>query len=260
MGPLYHSHQSASIPTTSGIYCITCTSNKKIYIGSAVNLRYRWHDHCKTLRSNSHRNSKLQNAWNKYGEQVFTFEVIEFVLVPELLTAREQHWFDALQPFKQKGFNIAVVAGSPLGIKRSPETLEKMRTASLGRKLSLEARDKMSQAHKGRKHSLKTREKMHLAALGRVQGPETRAKIGAANKGNPSNLGRTFPPHIRENMSKGHTEERKSLIVTSPDGIEQLVHGIRPFCKEHHLAPSALRRVAQGKQQSHKGWKARFPD
>src|SRR5260221_10258416 len=45
-----------AIPTTSGIYKITCTVNKKIYIGSSINLRKRKGEHWRELRQNKHNN------------------------------------------------------------------------------------------------------------------------------------------------------------------------------------------------------------
>lgn len=123
---------SDSISTASGIYKITCTANKKIYIGSAVNLQARKRQHWYALNQNNHHNPILQNAWNKHGEQAFTFEVLEQVL-PISLTAREQYWLEKLNPFGKRGFNIYIEAGSPLGMKRSPETCEKL-SANAGRK------------------------------------------------------------------------------------------------------------------------------
>src|SRR5258707_13712753 len=65
-----------AIPTASGIYKITCTANKRIYIGSAVNLRQRRSEHFSGLQHSTHHNPILQNAWNKYGPDAFTFEVL----------------------------------------------------------------------------------------------------------------------------------------------------------------------------------------
>lgn len=71
----------------TGIYKITCISNNKIYIGSACGnskakskkgFYRRWYDHIKKLKANDHRNKILQNAWNKYGEENFIFEILEF--------------------------------------------------------------------------------------------------------------------------------------------------------------------------------------
>ncbi len=94
MTPFYHGH----IPETSGIYRITCIPTSKFYIGSAVNLYHRRVCHFNDLQHGTHRNSRLQRAWNKYGPDAFTFEVLELILIPFLLE-REQYWFDKLQPF-----------------------------------------------------------------------------------------------------------------------------------------------------------------
>jgi group I intron endonuclease len=211
------------IPTASGIYRITCTITKKIYIGSAINLRERWYQHSSRLRHNDHENPKLQHAWNKYGEQSFTFEVLELVL-PMSLTAREQYWFNKLKPFdRTKGFNLSPTAGSCLGVKHSQVTRDKLRvralgnTHLLGHKHSEETLHRMSESHKGKKHTA-----------------EEIAKISLA-----------------------HT---KTYIVTAPDGTEYLIHGIYKFCKDHSLDAPSLIHVASGTARHHKGWKARYPD
>src|SRR6266702_3044868 len=176
--------RSTGIPHTPGIYRITCTVNLKMYIGSAVSLYRRWKEHRGELRRNIHRNPKLQNAWNKYGEQSFTFEVIELVLIPELLTMREQHWLDKFKPFGHKGFNVALIAGSPLGLKRSPATLEKKRIASTGKK-----------------HSAETRELLSMQRLNYSLSPADRE-------------------HLRYIQPLAAEARRSDLIIISPDGTE----------------------------------------
>ena len=227
---------SSTIPATSGIYRIVCVPTGKLYIGSALNLRTRWYDHCKLLQRKTHHNPKLQNAWNKYGKGTFTFEVLELVL-PISLTAREQYWLDKLKPFGKRGFNLAPVAGSNFGRKDSPEVIERRRLRQLGTYMSDEAKLHMAQAQTGRTHTTETREKMRLSALGRPRSAETKARSIAAK-----------------------TKNMKTLIVTAPDGAEYEVLGIKKFCREHALHRSSLLQVAKGKQHQHKGWKARFPD
>lgn len=55
----------------AGIYCIENTKNKKVYIGSSKNIYQRLLKHFALLKHNKHQNGHLQNAWNKYGEDVF---------------------------------------------------------------------------------------------------------------------------------------------------------------------------------------------
>jgi group I intron endonuclease len=124
---------SQTIPNASGVYRITCIITGKFYIGSSVNLRDRWYEHSSQLRRNTHHSITLQRAFNKHGKDAFVFEVLELVLFPFLLE-REQHWIDKLKPFDPgKGYNIALDAqASFTGRKHSPESLAKMRVASIG--------------------------------------------------------------------------------------------------------------------------------
>lgn len=140
-----------SIPKTSGIYQITCTANGKIYIGSTDNLRRRCLKHFSILKRNEHINRHLQNAYNKYGKEAFRIDILELVM-PWSLLDREQYWLDLLKPYQRNiGFNInryaeattkgrhhtpetrARISSTLTGIKRSPESCDKMRTIALAR-------------------------------------------------------------------------------------------------------------------------------
>ena len=274
MTPLYPIEQPSDIPATSGIYKIICLSTGKFYVGSSIDVRKRWRQHLNKLRSNKHVNKKLQNAWNKYTEQNFLFEIVELILPPFLLE-REQYWIDKLRPV----FNIAKSAKAPnLGIKaseearaklsarlmgntytrgkkRSPESIEKTRSANLGKKRSAEYCARSSAIRLGKKHSPETIEKIRLKK--RNMSDETRAKLSASRKGKPSpRLGKTHTPEARAKMGNA---KRHSLIVTSPEGITQMIFGIRPFCEANGLSTHCIIEVAQGKYRQHHGWTARYP-
>ncbi len=261
---------SSDIPSTPGIYRITCTVTGKFYIGSAVNLQNRWRVHRHYLFHNTHNNPKLQRAWNKYGPDTFTFEVLEYVLLPELLTAREQYWFNKLRPFDDRGFNIDRVAGSRLGQEVSLSTREKLKLANLGKKQSEELIHRRTAGQKGKKRgsqfsgtmraatlrhpvSGEAREHMKMAKLGTKQSETTRKKRSI------SLLGREESEVTRAKKSASQTWRMQTLIVTSPEGVEQTIVGINKFCKEHSLSYSNLLNVAKGRAHQTKGWKARFP-
>lgn len=112
----------------SGIYKITNRTTKKIYIGSATNFCRRWSAHYSLLRRNKHENEYLQNAWNKYGENDFVFEILEYVEDKKELLSREQYWLDFTRCYDRKiGFNIDTIAGNSLGRKTSHKTKEKLK-------------------------------------------------------------------------------------------------------------------------------------
>lgn len=141
----------------SGIYKIQSKLKpEKFYIGSAKNIRSRWLLHLADLKKNQHHSPRLQNHYNKYGKSDFDFIIIELCF-PDFLVSREQYYIDNLKPF----FNINKIANSSLGIKRSPETCERIRKAKLGKpsplkgkkrgKMSDEFRKKRSEYMKGNK-------------------------------------------------------------------------------------------------------------
>ena len=62
---------------SSGIYKIESKIKpERIYIGSSVNIIARWKNHLYELRKNKHRNNKLQNHYNKYGESDLLFSIM----------------------------------------------------------------------------------------------------------------------------------------------------------------------------------------
>ena len=60
-----------------GIYSIKNVKNNKVYIGSSNNIEKRIKDHFRNLKNNRHSNQYLQNAYNKYGNESFIFEILE---------------------------------------------------------------------------------------------------------------------------------------------------------------------------------------
>ena len=89
-----------------GIYKITNLKNSKAYIGQSTDIKARWNNHKLELKNNSHKNSHLQNAFNKYGEDAFEFRILETTFEENLDNA-EEYWinyFDTTNP--EKGYNL----------------------------------------------------------------------------------------------------------------------------------------------------------
>ncbi len=189
---------------THGIYKIINKINGKYYIGSAVNLYERWYKHKSDLNKNKHDNSYLQNAWNKYGEENFTFVVLELIDNKIELINREQYWIDILDATNRSlAYNLAPKAGSMLGFKHSEETKRKISKNRKGIKIPLEAqkrsaetrrgmkrsiefKEKMSKIKQGFRHSKETKRKISEIQIGKKREPrseEVKAKISQANKG-----------------------------------------------------------------------------
>ena len=70
---------------TTCIYKIENLKNNKVYIGSTIDFKRRIWKHQSELRLNRHPSKKLQNAWNHYNEENFSFDIIEECQKEELL-------------------------------------------------------------------------------------------------------------------------------------------------------------------------------
>ena len=116
--PVYK--EIGDLPSDSGVYQITCTSNNLFYIGSTTRgFRYRLQTHLNKLRDGRHGNVVLQRCFDKHGESSFVFQILELV-DPGLCLEREQYYIDILKPT----INIRLVAcDSQLGVKRSAENI-----------------------------------------------------------------------------------------------------------------------------------------
>lgn len=102
------------------IYKITNNIDGKFYIGSTNNLIKRYYTHIHDIRSNKNTCVKLIRAVNKYGEDNFKFEIVCECPTDKILQT-EQQYIDTLEPH----YNIAKIAGSNIGIKRTEEVKRK---------------------------------------------------------------------------------------------------------------------------------------
>lgn len=68
----------------SCIYEIKNIVNQHRYIGQTKNFYTRKRKHMNDLKKNKHKNDYLQNAWNKYGEKNFEFNIIEICDILDL--------------------------------------------------------------------------------------------------------------------------------------------------------------------------------
>jgi len=70
------------------------------YVGSSVSLKTRVQEHLSKLVNKKHENSRMQNTFNKYGEESFFFSILESfdeIRYDDLLQ-KEKDWIDLLGP------------------------------------------------------------------------------------------------------------------------------------------------------------------
>lgn len=142
----------------SGIYQIRNLTNNKIYIGSATYFPGRFGGHRNDLRKNKHNNRYLQNAWNKYGESNFVFEVL-FTCPKEDLIRLEQYHINNYKP----EYNICKIAGNTLGVKYTDEVRKRLSDIAKNRIFSEETKKRIGEATKVLWSTTNTEEKLREA-------------------------------------------------------------------------------------------------
>lgn len=148
----------------TGIYKIqSITKPERIYIGSAVNYEGRKSVHLHKLRTNAHHSKKLQNHFNKYGEEDLVFSIVRQCDRNELESI-EQHLITNLNPW----FNICPVVGTTLGATWA---------------LSEQARKNISEGHKGMKHSDESKKKRSDKLKGHQPSELARQRSSETHKG-----------------------------------------------------------------------------
>jgi len=172
----------------SGIYYIQNIHNKKMYVGSAVDIMSRWRVHKSHLRNNKHCNTYLQKTWNKYGEDSIQFGILEYVQDKNMLLEREQYWINHYHSFDNtKGYNLNPIAGNMLGFHHSDKTKERLKIVGFskghvpwnkGKKMKGEYKENFLKAMRS--------EKVREARRNRIgfrHTEEAKKKIGKASKG-----------------------------------------------------------------------------
>lgn len=268
------------------IYKIRNVLNDHYYVGSTVDSRKRFWAHRKALRLGTHDCIHLQRAWNKYGEDLFRFEIVEQVASKEALYPAEQQWLDA-HFGQQYCYNTAAYADSPMR-DASPEMRARLAEKT---KAWLQREGHPRQGYKCTPEEIAysaERRKGKAAGAshyryGKTVSEETRKKIGDTQRGKPKGPGRKVSPEgmakIRANIEAGrshkhwlgrqHTEESKlklsrPIIAISPEGEETKYLSITALRETLGLTAMTVHRALNAnaalKRGSRAGWSFKYVD
>lgn len=193
-----------------------------VYIGSAKNIKRRWYEHKWRLKKNIHHSPKLQSAWNKYGESVFKFSVIEYVLSVDDLDRIEQIWLNILFTSLDNTeiYNGYRYSNSPRGIPKSDAF-------------------KLNQSQKMR---------------GRRWTEEHKRKIGEAKLGRSRGISMSNHQALQRSGGKVYT-------IIDPNGnVYDNIINLAVFCREHQINRAGLREVLFKDKDNYKGWKGNLKE
>lgn len=211
-----------------GAYMILNNLNNHRYVGSSsLTISARWSSHRYALKNNRHRNKHLQNSWNKYGSNAFSFVVLENCK-PEFALDIEQRWYEL---FKSQGlplYNKRENVASQLGFTHSNETKMKLREITKNRMADPSVKAKSCDIlDKARKNPLSMQKR----------------KISTKNTWN------SIEYRIKRNMPT-------SIQFISPDGVlfSDIIN-LSDFCNKNSLSTSAMWHVWKCELDHYKGWR-----
>lgn len=174
------------------VYCF-CHSRTydRYYVGSSCNLGRRIANHLSALRSGTHSNTKLQNAWFKYTESAFRIYLVEIIPENEDIILREQFWINYFDAFVS-GFNLRPEASSNgrFTFNHTEEAKQKISSSLKNKPKSEEHRLALSVSHKDHKPTPEAISKAREANTGKKRSDASKKlirskrinNIDAANK------------------------------------------------------------------------------
>lgn len=233
---------SAEDMKKSGVYKITCKVNGKIYIGSSKNMHIRYNEHMSDFKIG--RNSpRMQNSWNKYGDENFTFEILETCeREKNIILEKEQFYLDKFESYDRNiGFNICPKAESTLGTRwteKQKKKIQKIRAKILGSEFKIQSPDGTIYTGKGyrqfaRSHNIPEEIFRELMRGCRIEYNGWR------------------------NPEKTYYTEEKTWKFLDPWGKEIILKGYKEyqkFRKENNLDRKILEKVTKGEFRQHRGF------
>jgi group I intron endonuclease len=235
-----------------GIYKIINVVNNKFYVGSAEDFTRRKRVHWWMLRRGTHANKHLQASWLKYGEQAFTFVIVEELLPDADVLAAENVWLKE-HVGKSYCYNIATDATAPtLGWAGEKNPM-------YGKTFSHteEAKTKISAASAARVQTEEEKAKRRKSMRGHHVAASTKAKISATLSGEGNYwFGKKRPDH--------GAKVSRAVVATSPDGGTLEYASIQALREASGMKPPTINRALKsGKPLArgpYVGWSFKYLD
>lgn len=238
----------------TGIYIIENTKNGKVYVGQVgqgknTTFTTRFNHHYKYLKIGKHKNKHLQGSWDKYGEENFTFDILEIVDNKDLLNEREKFWVEYYKSNNSEfGYNKTkggdckskeYIYTPEVKQKLSDKMKEVMSNPEVRAKISKnnamknnpEVRKKASESHKGLPNPMTGKDSWNKGKTG-VYSEETLKRMSEVKKGKSTNLFGSKNPSWKE---------------PSLEEIEDVRSGIsrRKFCKKYNSTGYMWKKIKQ---------------
>jgi group I intron endonuclease len=242
------------------IYKSTNTITGKSYIGQTIKtLNRRKAEHKWTSSSTNSKSSHFHNTIRKYGWDNFEWSILCECDTKEELDGMEYHYIIQYDSY-HNGYNLTWGGEGTHGYSHTERTKRAISKANKGkihsdewrlnhtntlkgRKYSKNHCDNISKGNKGKVHTDDHKNKISLSMTGKVHSNETKEMMSRDRQGHEWN-------------TKGHENSlSKEYVIIHPDGHQEIIKGMRAFCRDHSLRSNIMVQVAKGKRRQHKGYK-----
>jgi hypothetical protein len=265
--------------TLSGVYMVLHIRSDTRYVGSAARrISNRWAEHRYALRKGFHRNPKLQNAWNKYGEHEFAFVILENC-APEDCLDREAAWVEYFRDQGKPLYNLRPDARSQLGFKHTAETVARVTEKLRGKKRTPEQVETQRQRMQGVNPTWLAESRIqewpdavspdglrysirNLNDFCEQYGLDVSAmrKVLLGQRSNHQGWTR-YNSHEGAHVFSGPIRQvGRRAVLTDPQGQTYETTNLKAFCRDHSLHSASLWQVCAGHWHHHHGWTGHFAD
>jgi group I intron endonuclease len=212
-----------------GVYKISNTlcPEGKYYIGYSCNIKQRWQKHKSTLRGGCHRNIRMQRAYEKYGSECFTYEILQVCETEEEAKNVELSYLEDLT-IRDKLYNLHYNSSGGDTLTFHPDREQIIKKSAINQKKRI---SELTPEEYKRRFCTKTGEKNGM--YGRTHTDEVKRLFSEMHKGNTYCLGKKASQETKDKLSviarqrlgeknpffgKHHSEETKQKLRESRIG------------------------------------------
>jgi len=232
------------------IYKVTNKVNNKVYVGQTIRtLKQRMNEHRSDASLDKY-GMPIHRAIKKYGWDNFVWEVVYKGSDIDDLNQKEIDLITEYQCLTPNGYNVC--EGGKSGGKRvfTEEHIENLRKGQ-------QSRDKST----WKPHTEETKKKMSVVKKGIKREPfsdEWRVNMSKSMSGEKNPMyNRNHTEETKQKMSGSNSSLSERYIITTPEGEEIEIKGLRAFCRDNGLNRQLMSAVSRGLQTHHKGYKCR---
>ena len=203
----------------SGIYMIKNNVDGKVYIGSSKNINKRKNRHFSELRHNKHNSIHLQKAFNKFGEESFSFNILRFTPPDEeIMQCGELEMIKVYDSLNQnKGYNLSSNPSHP-----------DLNLCSKGGKIA-------GKIAKDRGQIQSIRDPLILSKNGKIQGNINKTNGQIKRLGLKQGKINVESGLLENARKKGVEACSKEYMIIKIDGSKEKIKNLSNYCKINKL-------------------------